>query len=158
MITRKYLTISTIFVTLLLGSMACDHQRMYEQWVDIENFQWHQDSAGVFEFEVLDTTMLYNVNLGLRHLNPYPYQNIWIISELQKPDSTSFSDTIQYKIADEYGVWYGKRSAGIYTQVVRMYTGVKFASPGQYKFLIHHGMRDESLSSVASVGIRVEQN
>lgn len=154
----KYWTIYFIFALSLLGLYSCNNTRTYDQWVDIENFQWSQDSACTFNFEITDTSESYNFNIGFRHLNQYPYQNIWVLSNLQGFKNSSFSDTIQYKIADEYGLWYGKRSASLYTFVERMYSGVRFSSPGQYKLTLQHGMREQKLEGVSGVGIKIEKN
>lgn len=157
-VTHTYLLVSFILTSLLLGLYSCSNSQVSDQWIDIAGFEWPQDSTYHFVFDITDTAAYYNVDLGLRHLNHYPYQNIWLLSGLQGLDSVAFSDTIQCQIADKYGVWYGKRSASIYTYTERMYTGVKFSTPGQYKLTLQHGMRKNNLVGISGVGIKIEKN
>lgn len=153
---KKLKYIHIIFILLLFSFTACDNQRVYEKWVDVEDFVWSQDSSYVFEFDITDSLALYNVNFGLRHLNQYPYQNIWLLSTLEGPDSLVYSDTIQYVLADEHGMWYGKRSAGINNYVKRMYSALPFIHTGHYKITLSHGMREQLLTGVSGVGVRIE--
>ena len=157
-IRHKYLTICFTFALVLIGLVACNSSTTYNKWTDIEGLQWSKDSAYHFVFEIQDTNADYNIDFGIRHLNQYPYQNIWLLTDLQKRDSTSFVDTIQYKIADEYGVWYGKHSAGLYSFNARMYSKVKFSSLGQYIITLNHGMREQTLLGVSAIGIKIEKN
>lgn len=154
---REFCLRSFIFVSLVTLIVACNGGRVYDKWIDIDEYTWVHDSVFVFEYIIEDTSIMYDVNLGLRHVNQYPYQNIWMLTSMQSPNGVVYKDTIQCQLANEFGEWYGKRGAGIYNYVLKMYSGVKFADVGTYNICIQHGMRENNLNGVAAVGIKIDQ-
>ncbi len=156
-IKRKNIVLFPFFFLFLYLFTSCDKSRVYEEWHDVKGNLWNKDSSACFSFDIEDSLATYNINFGLRHTNLYPYENIWLLTNLETEDSSiSYSDTIQLVLANKEGVWYGERSARIYTYVVPLYRGIRFPLPGKYSFRIKHGMREDELLGVTSVGLRVE--
>ena len=146
------------FVTFLLTSQSCDPARVYEEWNDFDTMVWHQDSLCQFCFEIADTSHSYDLRLGIRNNNRYPFQNLWIISAIQGPDSLFFQDTIPFMLANKSGQWIGERSASVYTYMAPMYSSLRFYVPGKYTISLSHGMNEEALKGMISVGVRVEKD
>ncbi|MDA3853539.1 MAG: gliding motility lipoprotein GldH [Bacteroidales bacterium] len=148
-----YLTF-TPFVFLMF---ACDNSRVYEEWQDMEDNVWNEDSTCAFTFDIEDSLVMYNLNFGIRHTNLYPYQNIWLITTVNGgKNDFSYQDTIQLVLASKSGEWFGDRSASLYTYVTPLYRKLPFYSAGKYTFAIKHGMRKENLNGVSSIGFRIE--
>ena len=145
-----------IFISMLLGMSACDNTRVYESWKDIELLGWHEDSLCVFPFSIEKTNLSYNINLGVRNTNIYPYQNMWLILDISGPENFNYQDTVKVNLADNTGKWYGKRSASFYSYVLPLYGGLNFSKSGDYTISVKHGMRTEELPGVVSLGFRVE--
>jgi len=151
-----------VYVTLVLSVLlmfACDRTRVYEEWHDMKDMVWIEDSTYSFTFEVEDTLSLYNLNFGIRNTNFYPYQNIWLLTSIDgEQNGFSYQDTIQLVLANKSGKWFGKRSASIYTYVTPLYRQLPISKGGEYTFSIKHGMRKDSLNGVSSIGFRIETN
>lgn len=157
----KILTNSTfgvVFAILLFTIVSCDSTRVYEEWVDFDNMQWSIDSTVSIDMELTDSLAAYDLVLGVRNTNLYPYENLWLMVSLDGPDSISFQDTLQLQLAKVDGQWLGKRSASLYTTKISLYQDVRFYKAGSYTFSMKHGMREASLDGIASVGFRIEQN
>lgn len=137
--------------------MSCDQTREYEAWVDLDDMHWHEDSLLQFNMHMGDTLQKYDLKLGVRNTNLYPFQNIWLLVSLDGPSGISFQDTLQLTLAKDDGQWLGERSANLYTMVKPLYSGVQFYKPGDYRIVVQHGMRQEYLEGIANVGFRIEQ-
>lgn len=149
--------IAVALMLVLVSLFACDRTRVYEEWQDMKHNQWHADSVCTFTFEVQDSLLLYDLNFGIRHTNLYPYQNIWLIIDVEGgKNEFVYQDTIQMVLANKNGKWFGKRSASIYTYASSLYRQLPFYSAGGYTFRIQHGMRKETLNGVSSIGFRIE--
>lgn len=153
---NKNSVVYIIFALTLFFAFACDSSRVYEDWQDMEDNVWHEDSTCSFTFEIEDSLKMYNLNFGIRNTNLYPYQNLWILASVEGEGGFSYQDTIQLQLANKSGEWYGSRSASIYTYVVPLYRQLRFYSRGEYTFTINHGMRQEALKGVSSIGFRIE--
>lgn len=145
-----------VLLLLLLLTAACDSTRVYEEWEDIKGEMWALDSVYHFSFALEDTTMLYNLDLGIRNTNRYPYQNLWLLTSIHGPENFSYQDTILFALANKSGEWYGRKSAHLYTYVARLYRDLRFYTPGDYTFSVRHGMRKQELIGVSNVGLRLE--
>lgn len=154
--TLKNRALIGIFILLSVISVACDNTRVYEEWLDIKDAQWNEDSSVCFTFNIEDSTALYNLNFGVRNTNLYPYQNLWLLTSIDGPANFSYQDKVQMVLAKDNGEWYGRRSASLYTYTVRMYSGLQFAHPGEYRIELKHGMRQAELKGMSSVGVRLE--
>lgn len=149
-----------IFIVVLLISMfgfACDENRVYEQWVDFEDIQWHEDSLVNFDMTLEDSLVQYDLRFGVRNTNAYAYENLWLLMSLEGPFGIFFEDTVQLTLAKNDGAWLGKRSANLYTSIMPLYRDVQFYKPGDYTLRVRHGMRSELLEGIASVGFRIEK-
>ena len=147
---------AVVIVSVFLGLTSCDNSRVYESWKDMPTLVWHKDSAYITVFNIEDTTSLYNMNVGVRNNNLYPYRNMWLMINIAGPEAFSYQDTVRIDMADNTGRWYGERSASLYTYVAPLYKGISLPKSGEYTFSIKHGMRKEKLGGVASLGFRVE--
>jgi len=156
-LSRNHIAWSAVLLLFVFLITACDDKRVYEEWLDVPSMQWSADSTQHFVFSIEDTTSLYNMNFGVRHMNTYPYQNLWLIAHFTGPDDFNYQDTIQLVLANKTGSWYGKRSAGLYTYVAPVYRHLPFLKAGEYRFELTHGMREEELAGLAAIGFRVEK-
>lgn len=156
----KHIKIITI---LLLSSLLCScHSKgIYNTYLSLPNKGWHQDSALTFTFDIEDTTQAYNILLHVRHTERYPYQNMWLIIDRLSRDTiahqTSFypTDTIEFYLADNRGVWLGNGRNGIMDMPVLYENTIRFPHKGCYEITLRHGMRTDYLQGVHDVGVQV---
>jgi gliding motility-associated lipoprotein GldH len=156
----KQATKIVVSLSLLLGiitSVGCDTSRVYEEWKDMENGYWAEDSTYSFSFDIEDSTSVYNIVFGVRNSNLYPYQNLWVLTSVEGPNNLSLQDTVQFTLAKNDGEWYGKSSARLYTFTTPLYSNIRFINNGNYEITLKHGMRKEELKGINNLGLRVEK-
>jgi gliding motility-associated lipoprotein GldH len=148
-----------LFIALILFS--CDKKRVFDDYKSIDG-SWNKDSIVSFDFPKLESNKQYNLFLTLRGNNDYPYNNLFLIVNLDQPDGITKVDTLEYEMADPEGNLLGngftdvKESSLIYKEKVSF-------KPGKYKIHIKHAVRktgkivgDEKLEGITEVGFRIE--
>ena len=99
---------------------------------------------------------LYDINIGVRTTNDYPYQKLWlsIAAEFSNPD-TVFTDTVACVFADKNGVRSGN-GTDMYQYDFNL--GDVNLQKGQTgRFTIHHIMRREIIPGVSNIGVRISK-
>ena len=56
-----------ICVVLIIVAFGCDSNRVYDTNIEIENNHWSVDDVKTFNFQIVDTTLLYNVFVNVRN-------------------------------------------------------------------------------------------
>ncbi len=119
--------------------------------------EWNLDNVAAFEPEITDTLSGNNIFFTIRTGASYPFRNIYLFVSTTSPAGKTITDTLQYKIADEKGKWYGKGFADVHELNLPFKANVYFPSKGIYSFKISHGMRTETLNGVYDIGLRIEK-
>ena len=131
---------------------------MCEKNVSIPNQEWSSTFKPEIEFEISDTTCLYNIYLVLRHTDAYRYKNIWMNIYTLVPGDTLLKQRLDLLLAADDKGWLGSGMDDIFEHRVRITSEPqKLVKPGLYKFRIEQIMREEPLQYVMNVGIRVEK-
>lgn len=143
--------ISIIFI--LFG--ACDTGKIYEGFYTADTKGWHKDSMAVFNFNIQDSSAIYDLLVNTRNLENYPFSNLWLFVDIVAPDSTTVRDTIEYQLAQPNGKWLGTGTGGVYFNSFNYRSKVYFPQSGEYKIKIQHGMRDVSLKGLKNIGLSV---
>ncbi len=151
---KKHLLI--VFFALCAIFTSCDNNKVYEEYVEIENYTWNMSKPISFEFEVNDTASLHNVYINIRHANQYPYSNLWLFINSWSPAGAKSVDTLECVLADERGKWQGDGLGDIWDAQILWKQNVRFATPGKYHVEYNQGMRVENLVGIMDMGIRVE--
>ncbi len=148
---------ASLFLLTLLSLAACDPNRVYESYREINQEGWHKDSVVTFAFNITDTIQGHNLYINLRNKGNYPNSNIWLFLSIDSPDGTSLSDTIEFTLADNTGKWRGSGLGDLFDNQFIYRSNVFFPHSGRYIFNIQHGMRAELLKGIHDIGIRVEK-
>jgi len=141
-------------IVLLLSSclmVACS-DAVYIGSHDVDPTGWSEDSVLAYHFDIKDTTCRYDVLIHLRHLDNYPYQNMWLF--IGETDST-ISDTIEFYLADDRGIWLGNHGNGHISMPVLYEQDYRFSHLGPQQLYIRHGMRDSLLRGVSDISVEV---
>lgn len=151
-------TINIIFAflltTLLCGCMGDIIVSHYEQVPDSE---WHKDSALCFPFSATDNAGLCDIGLNIRHNTTYPFQNIWLFTELFADSTLLLTDTLEYFLADQRGVWLGNGSSRLRDMPCLWLKGIEIDEGKTYMITVRQGMREDVLCGVESVGVTVKK-
>ena len=136
---------------------SCTNNALYFEYASVNENGWMKDSTCRYEISVNNTDELYNMYINTRNTGNYPYQNLWLFITEMGPDSVVKHDTINFYLADEFGMWLGKGVGHAYNMPVLYRQNFKFQQKGVYKFEIGQGMRDSMLLGISDVGIKVEK-
>ncbi|WP_170266432.1 gliding motility lipoprotein GldH [Phaeocystidibacter luteus] len=153
MIKRKLL----IPLALLgIAISSCDNGAIYDEFHHVSNASWHKDSVVTFEVVIDDTTAEYGIVLQLRHNTEYPYQNLWLSREILFNGESMHADRINYQLAQPDGKWLGDGFGALKTvEAPYNRNKLRFPQRGTYQFRIEQRMREEVLTGIEDIGLRI---
>jgi len=148
--------ILAIFSLLLLNS--CDGNKVFEQYIEVENAIWHKENIAKFNIDIKDTSSMHNLYINVRNKGNYPYSNLYLFVTIQGPDGSQQTDTVNCILADKRGKWLGKGIGDLWDLKMPYIGGFKFAQSGNYTFMYEQAMRVENgLKGITDVGLRIER-
>lgn len=157
------MTIKSNFLILIAAFFlfSCDKKRIFDDYKSIDD-SWNKDSIISFDLPKLDTKKQYNLFLTLRGNNDYPYNNLFLIVNLDQPDGVTKVDTLEYEMADPEGNLLGNGFIDVKESKL-IYKEKMLFKNGKYKVHIKHAVRktgkisgDEKLKGITEVGFRIE--
>jgi len=160
---RKSIFLILSIFMILLDSCGLPENTITEEFQMIDKGIWGWKETKSYTFTVDDSTHYYNIYCGLRITGKYNYSNIWLIYELAESRNANNSSVnsllkkqFQIELADQTGRWLGKGMSNLisYEQPLLIKTKLK---KGNYTFKLSQNMREDLLSGVNDVGIKVEK-
>jgi gliding motility-associated lipoprotein GldH len=158
---KKRLHQSLFFPTIILLAVAvlsaCGRNSLYEKNVDLDKRMWIADSTFSFTFKVTDPSPTYDIFLNVRNTLAYPYQNIYIQSEMKNGQGEVLLKQLNnIQLFDtRSGKPFGKGLGDIFSHEYKAITGYQFSDTGQYTIELQQYMRRDTLPELLSVGIGV---
>lgn len=152
----KKLIVLLLAVAVLVELTSCDGRKVYEEYVEVENYVWNSSSPLRYEFEITDTASLHDIYINVRHANQYPYSNLWLFINSWAPSGQKAVDTVECVLADEHGKWVGSGLGDIWDTQILWKKNVRFAVPGKYHVEYNQAMRIDDLVGIMDMGLRVE--
>lgn len=153
---------SLLAIGLLFLAASCDKKRVFDDYKAFEG-TWNKDSIVSFQFEQNDTVSPYNMFLNIRNNNDYPFNNIFLIVNMEQPDGVTVSDTLEYMMANPDGSLLGSGFSDVKESKLWYKENQRFPKPGKYTVNIQQAVRKagnipgvEELEGVTEVGFRVE--
>lgn len=151
------ITSVALLFSLLVTLVSCDRSVVFEENLRIKNATWDRNEKAFFEFEINDSSAIYDLYLNFRHGGDYPYQNIYLFIESRSSSGQIAKDTALMILADNKGRWMGKGIGDIFDYQFRFKRGPLFPEKGRYYFEIEQAMREESLDNVTDIGIAIKK-
>lgn len=150
--------IKIVVVSLVaIGLFSCDSNKVYEEYMEVENSTWQKEKIASFKFEAKDTTLPHNLYINVRNTGDYAYSNLYLFVTLKGPDGNLLKDTVNCQLADKSGKWLGNGIGDLWDLQMPYIGGFKFAQKGEYTFSLEQAMRVENgLDGITDVGLRVE--
>lgn len=148
-------TIVILFFTFFLAS--CQLNAVYDEFIVINDNNWYKDNVAHFNVEIKDTASLYNFHLVLNNTTDYRYSNLFVFMTTTFPNKNMTRDTIEFVLANASGKWLGKGWGNVKENDILLKSGLKFPLSGPYAFFIQQAMRNDTLTGIRSVGIRIEK-
>jgi gliding motility-associated lipoprotein GldH len=157
---HTFLTISKSMFLLLVSLFlfSCDSNKMYEQYIEVENGVWKKENLAKFTVEVVDTINAHNLYINVRNKGNYQFSNLYLFVTIQGPDGGSSTDTVNCVLADKRGKWLGKGIGDLWDLRLPYIGGFKFAQSGKYIFTYEQAMRVENgVEGITDLGLRIER-
>jgi gliding motility-associated lipoprotein GldH len=146
----------TVFLFVIL--LSCDSNKVYEEYVEIDNGVWERENIISFDFEAEDTTTAHNTYINIRNTGDYPYSNVYLFVKMEGPSGNLLIDTVNCILADNRGIWLGSGIGDLWDLKIPYFGGFKFAQKGKYRVSFEQAMRvEDGLKGITDVGIRVEK-
>ena len=148
-----------LFIILAMATVAfasCDRNKVYEDYIEIDDYVWNSSKPLSFEFEVSDTSALHDIYVNVRHANQYQYSNLWLFINSWSPSGLKAVDTLECVLADDHGKWVGSGLGDIWDTQILWKKNVRFATAGKYHVEYNQAMRTDNLVGIMDMGLRVE--
>lgn len=137
---------------------SCDGNKVFEEYIEVENEVWKRENIASFEFAVKDTTSKHNIYINIRNKGDYANSNLYLFVTMQGPDGSLLKDTVNCILADDRGKWLGSGIGDLWDLRIPYIGGFKFAQTGKYIISYEQAMRVENgLEGITDVGVRVEK-
>lgn len=148
---------------LIFLLLSCDNKRVFDEYKALDG-KWKKDDVVSFSFDQNDTVSKYNMFINVRNNNSYPYNNIFLIVQLQQPGTRITKvDTLEYQMANPDGSLLGEGFTDVKESKLWYKENINFPKPGKYTVSIQQAVRKggevpgvEELDGVTDVGFRIE--
>ena len=146
-----------VLLCLLFVLTACQSNTLYHSYQPVSNTGWLKGDS--LSFQLPDTLApgKYEIQIGIRHLESYPYRDIWLGISQNWEDSTLYrTDTLHLYLADEKGQWHGNGIGGMMQFIQKPpMLWIQPDSVSNRSIMIHHLMSDSILKSIHDIGLKI---
>ena len=145
------------FSAVIFSLFSCDSDKIYENNVAISSDGWRVAEPARFEVEITETATPCNIYINVRNNNNYQYMDFWLFVEIHSPSGGFERDTLKILLADHRGKWLGHGLGSKFDLRILLRRNIRFPVAGKYIFVYEQGMRDDPLSGIEDVGLRIEK-
>lgn len=153
---RKQFLACILFLGLLACS-ACDKNRVYEENIDIQDYNWKIADVKEFNFAITDTTKTYQIFFHVRNALAYEYYNLYLHQTLIGPNREKiYSRLHEMNLMDpKTGEPLGSGAGDIFDHTFLAVKAQRFAKVGTYKIRLRQYMRKNPLPGIMAVGVKI---
>ncbi|MCQ2226719.1 MAG: gliding motility lipoprotein GldH [Bacteroidales bacterium] len=153
---KKFYLLLIVCLTIISSSCRIFNDgEIYNAYVALPNAGWNDDSLAVFHAKIDDNKTPYDITLQIRNQSFYRYANLWLFVDVVAPSGQTLRDTVELTLANSDGSWIGAGWGSLYSLQCPYRLNTRFSEPGDYTFRISHGMRDDDIEGIHSVGLRI---
>ena len=141
----------------LIFFLSCSGDELYFRYEKVEKGDWYKDSVLTFPIDTLMAEQIgeYNISLEVTTSMLYAYSDIQLKIDHNLNDTIISSDTMRFKIVDDYGKWMGRGVGSLRQLSIPYKTSVLLDSTRNYEINIFHLINKDPLHGIEKVGIRV---
>lgn len=145
----------SVFAVILL--LSCNGRQVYEKYKKIPDYIWNLHYQVPFEFDIKDTTAVYNVYLNIRNASNYKFNNLWILVDKQNPQGIQTRSRYEFVLANPDGSWKGDGLGDIFDNHMLLEQAIRFQIVGTYTYTFQHCMRIDNLPAIMDIGLEIEK-
>ncbi len=146
--------ISILLLPIFLFS--CGKSYLYNEEISILNNAWTDTDSLNFQFNIPDTTKIYNILLDVKHSPEYAFQNMYVEIHTAFPSSERIKEMVSLELANRAGAWYGDCSSSACELEIAIQEGAFFNQAGDYEITIKQFMRKNPLKGVKGMRLKIE--
>jgi len=160
---KKTLTYYISYFILLIPYIAfftsCTTVDVFEKNVAIPRESWSSRFKPEVTFDIKDTTARYKIFIVIRHTDAYRYKNIWINIHTESPSGAVHNQPLNLQLATDSQGWIATGMDDIFEHRIQITPpdSPERLSAGIYHFQLENIMREDPLTHVMNVGIRLEK-
>ena len=144
--------------TIMILASCSDGNRIYEEHQDLSpDVEWLKKDVRIFEAEITDVSIPYNISLAFRYATGYPFDIAKIKVTHVNPDGEELSKTYDLQIRDKEGNYLGEAGYDIWDSEHLIEEGVLFNKAGKYTFKVEHDMPYDPLVMAMEVGVIIDK-
>ena len=154
----KILAVLLLFILVI----SCGEGLEKSEFQATDNAMWSKDDLIEFTFSEMDTIQKYDMFINIRNDNSYPYNNLFLIAELNFPNGESVTDTLEYEMSLPDGTWLGKGYGSVKENKLWYKENIVFSDEGVYTLRVTHAMRKNgdvngviNLEGITDVGFEI---
>lgn len=155
---RQKLSYFFVIAACAITFSSCNNNVVFSKYQTFADNEWHAKDKAVFDLEITDTQTLNNINLMVRHLDAYPYNNLYLFVTTKYPDGKITTDTMEVVLANNKGEWQGSGAGDIFDFKVPIKKNVRFPLGGKYQFTFEQAMRVDPLPMIMDFGFEIEKS
>lgn len=148
---------NNLFFVLLFLFASCQENIRYHSYRPVPSTGWDRKDTLSYTFHSTLLKGNHEIQIGIRHLESYPYRDIWLgLRTNLVDDSFHNTDTLHLYLTDEIGDWSGKGFGGIFqfTQKEPVTLSLR-DSISKPVIQLFHLMNDSVLKGISDVGIKL---
>jgi gliding motility-associated lipoprotein GldH len=161
---KKMLKKFKIYVAFSLMLISCNSKTVFSEYQSLPNKTWFLNNKVVFNVDNKDTIYNKNVFINIRNTTDYPFSSLFLITKIETPTKKQIVDTLEYKMADNYGNWLGSGISDLKENKLIFKQNYHFLNKGNYKFTIQQATRGNNdidgttpLKGISDVGLSIEK-
>ena len=132
---------------------ACGEKPLFEKTLDLPNQTWRYIDTLHFDFEVTDTTKVYDLVFVIEHQNTFKTQNFYTNIYTRYPDGKEEKQQVSLELYDDTGESLGK--CGSEKCRVEAVTPTYFNQIGKYRISIEQYSRTDTLQGIEKIGLQL---
>ena len=148
--------IALLAAMLLLVLSACNRKLVYDRYLSTPISGWEKNDTLSYDIRPVSGTDTYDMWLGLRTSEAYPFTAITLIVEQHiYPTDTIVNDTVNCKLTDRHG---NASGTGVNFHQYRFpVTELQLQDGDSIHIRVRHDMKREILPGISDVGISLRR-
>lgn len=146
---------NTWWLTSIILFFSCELSTEVNETTVIPDRKWEYNNIVKFAINDIDTLAKHDLYIRIRHDKKYEFSNLFLKIHEHQGQQKDSSHRIEFTLAEKDGRWTGKNSGDLYMHEYLLKENFSFKDTATYYIEVEQNMRENPLSHIADVGIRL---